>query len=181
MLAWHPLDPGGASFGTYVLVRVSDDRLEFRPSLAARAVLWLCRLPALVFLIIAVAAAIEGEWTAVALITALAVGWLGLSALVFRILHVFAIRVFDRGESKFWHVHGRDRAHVAALEDIRALQLIDEVVEGESTFTSRELNLVLRDQSRRPVIDHGDLDAVVESAQTLAQWLGVPILRSPRR
>ncbi len=43
------------------------------------------------------------------------------------------------------------------------------------SYYSYEINLVLHNASRVNVIDHGNHQAVIEDAETLAQALGVPL------
>ena len=92
--------------------------------------------------------------------------------------------VFDKREGRFWK--GRrapdevfDRTvikHLAALEEIHALQLISEQCSNSDgpSYRSYELNLVLKNGRRINVVDHGDQNKLREDAETLSAFLEVP-------
>ncbi|MEA1910514.1 MAG: hypothetical protein U9N32_02435 [Spirochaetota bacterium] len=68
------------------------------------------------------------------------------------------------------------------LTDIVALQIIAEHISGSSSssgssqsYRSYEINLVLRDAGRLNVIDHGRKIKLLEDAEKLASYLGVPV------
>ncbi|MCH7685413.1 MAG: hypothetical protein IH899_01815 [Planctomycetes bacterium] len=77
--------------------------------------------------------------------------------------------------------------YLGRLKDIHAVQLLSEqcmMSHASSTvstekvkvpFYSYEINLVLRDASRKNVIDQGNLDRNREDAKTLAQFLKVSL------
>jgi len=48
-------------------------------------------------------------------------------------------------------------------------------VSANRPFTSYELNLVLKDGSRRNLVDHGNLPALRDDARELAGFLIVPL------
>jgi hypothetical protein len=63
-----------------------------------------------------------------------------------------------------------------ALNTIVALQIIGENVRGsKSSFNSFELNLVLKDGSRKNIVDHGSLKSIVDDADLLSTFLDIPI------
>jgi len=69
------------------------------------------------------------------------------------------------------------------LREIVALQIISEYVRSSSSsssgrsssFRSYEINLILEDASRLNVIDHGNKIKLLEDAEALASYLGVPV------
>ena len=66
--------------------------------------------------------------------------------------------------------------HQFPLAKIVALQIIGEHIRDEDgSFNSFELNLVLTDNSRRNVIDHINLKAIIKDAKDLSNFLNVPI------
>lgn len=61
------------------------------------------------------------------------------------------------------------------LDDVKALQIIKERVKTKnSSFISYELNLVLKDASRVNVIDHSNYQSIMEDAQVIADFIGIP-------
>jgi hypothetical protein len=109
-------------------------------------------------------------------------GYAGLS-----LLYV-ALRptVFDKDAGYFWKsfrkpsrlMSGAGSKHFTPLSEIHALQLIAEKCSGgknQSSYFSYELNLVLKDGSRKNVFDHGSLGVVRKDAQELAAFLNRPI------
>lgn len=60
---------------------------------------------------------------------------------------------------------------IISLSDVHVLQILSEYVNGKSSFTSFELNLILKDSTRVNVIDHGNLEEIRNNAQTLANTL----------
>ena len=62
------------------------------------------------------------------------------------------------------------------LYQVHALQIIREYVRGnKSSYYSYELNLILKDGSRKNVVDHGSIKQLQKDAQTLGQFLGIPV------
>ncbi|UII25349.1 hypothetical protein LVD15_18860 [Fulvivirga maritima] len=64
------------------------------------------------------------------------------------------------------------------FKNAKALQIINEyVVTRESgAYNSFELNLVLDDYSRLNLMDHGDLNSLIEDAKKISKVLKVPIV-----
>jgi len=91
-------------------------------------------------------------------------------------------RVFDKQSGFYWK--GRDEPNqminpeyqkFTKLNEIYAVQLVSELVRGnKSSYTSYELNLVLKDRSRVNVIDHGNISSIREDAAILSGFLNVP-------
>lgn len=64
--------------------------------------------------------------------------------------------------------------------DVLGIQLLskeEKMASSEATWSSKthQLNLVLKDRSRLPVMCHGDRAAMEEDARTLAKWLRVQV------
>ena len=69
-----------------------------------------------------------------------------------------------------------------AFSDIAFLQLLEERVEGDDlSFSSFELNLVLRDGSRLNVVDHAKEDQLHGEAKQLARLLDCKVLADEPR
>lgn len=183
---WFSAASGGASFRTHRLVRPSAHRLEFAPTLAAKAfylVFFALGSGVLLFqfnrIRIAQAGFSEQDTLFPILVGAVfaAVGacmyWFGT-----------APRVFDRSLAAFWRgrraptpmalVEPSDSC--APLSSIHALQLLSEFVSGSKrAYYSYELNLVLDDARRINVVDHGNLERLRSDASALAQFLDIPV------
>ena len=62
------------------------------------------------------------------------------------------------------------------LNSIIAIQLNGEHVKNDKgSYKSFELNLVLKDGSRKNVVDHGNLKSIISDAEILSDFLDVPI------
>ena len=61
--------------------------------------------------------------------------------------------------------------------EIAAIQVIAERISGNkgSNYTSWEINLVSGDGQRLNVMDHGKKASIIEDAQRLGEFLGVPV------
>jgi hypothetical protein len=91
--------------------------------------------------------------------------------------------VFEKGRGVFWKgrkgpdeaIDSRDTRNFVRLDHVHAVQLIAEYISGKSSYYSYELNLVLEDGKRIPVVDYGNLGKIREDARTLALFLGRPL------
>ena len=71
-----------------------------------------------------------------------------------------------------------------SFNEIYAVQLISENVYSEDKsgyrrvyrFTSYELNLVLKNQERINIVDHGDKEVILFDARTISNVIGIPIM-----
>ncbi len=81
-------------------------------------------------------------------------------------------------------IHSQGIEQQGKLDDVYAIQLINERIQSSSsngrssTYTSYELNLILKDGSRVNVMDHGDAEDIEFSAKSLAGFLDVPIWKA---
>ena len=183
--AWTPLKSGGSNFRTHKLVMISTNRVEFRPTVFAYV---FCSI----FMLVGLGVMGGGfymlyeqgfEWE-VHNVFMIIFG--GVFALVGFVLMVFmgSPAVFDTMYGYFWK--GRKKADFGIghtypdkfteLNQIHALQIIAEHVRSsKSSYYSYELNLVLKDGSRKNVVDHGNIKRLREDALTLSQFLGRPV------
>ncbi len=179
---WVPAASGGASFRTHRLIQPSATRIEFAPTLGAKAFYLLffqlnririsqigfsdqvTLVPIFVGAVFAVAGA--------------CLYWFGTTS-----------RVFDQRFAAFWR--GRrmptpmelvERGDSSApLSSIHALQLLSEFVSGsKNSYYSYELNLVLNNGSRINVVDHGNLERLRGDANMLSQFLDKPVWDATR-
>jgi hypothetical protein len=183
---WYPAAPGGASFGTHRLVRVSANRVEFSATFSAKfffLIFFFAGLGVLGFQLNQVRigqAYLLSEDTLVPILVG------SVFAVVGGCLYWYGTtpRVFDQSRGSFWRGRkepamlgaGVRSENSTPLSSIHALQLLTEYVSGnKSSYYSYELNLVLGDGSRVNVVDHGNLERLRRDAQTLSQFLGKPI------
>jgi hypothetical protein len=185
---WGPASGGGASFGTHRLVGVDPHRMEFKATPGAIAFYAL-------FLVIGLAvlngfsyALASGslQWEGRGLMRLLPIALGATFAIVGGgMLYTGAAPiVFDRRRGEYWkgRVSPSDVADPRSLENraeldrVRALQIISEYCRSkDSSYYSYELNLVLEDGTRLPVVDHGDRDRLQADTATLSEFLGKPI------
>ncbi|WP_340105482.1 hypothetical protein [Rhodohalobacter sp. 8-1] len=189
-IKWTPMKKGGFNFRTHTLVRVSDLKMEFRPSITAKLVCG--AFASLGFFIPVYHHAVEdiidsqlGSLTE----SLLAVG-LGC-ILIFGGFKFWSMikgnRVFDKSSGRFIN-NGRDYRSVS-LDEIVALQHLHENVKRSdsslrsshkrTSFVSNELNLVLRSSNRVHAIDHSNRRKLRDDIESLAEFLGVPVWNHP--
>jgi hypothetical protein len=166
---WTPAKRGGASFRTRKLVNVNSNRLEFKASMAAIAFY-------LVFILIGLVIFFRLPFggfsfgmnkTMPFLLFSLAFVVIGCCMFYFGTTPI----VFDKQNGFFWK--GRKAPdnvsdkkaikHFSELDKIHALQILSEYCrdsksrsESESSYYSYELNLVLENNTRINVVDHGN-------------------------
>ena len=171
--------PGGANFCTRVLMRPSSFRLSFRISIPALLFALVFLLPGVALLL--AAPNLDPIWLMFLFGFIFAAAGAGL--LLFWTQPV----VFDRSRGYYWRGWRRfaditrDAKRSARLDDIVAIQLLGEHVtdsDGDS-YTSYELNLVLKSGERVHVVDHGSHTRISKDADTLAAFLKVPLRKHP--
>jgi hypothetical protein len=183
---WTPTKGGGTNFRTHKLVRITADRLAFRPT---AGMLIFCAL--FMFIGYGVAGGVsalqirEGTFalkaeTLVPLLLGAVFAAIGTGMLRASTKPI----VFDRRKGYFWKgrqapdevLNPETLKHIARIEDVHALQLVSEYCRGnKSSYYSYELNLVHKDATRTNVVDHGNVRKLREDAATLAQFLNKPV------
>ena len=182
---WTPAKGGGANFATRRLARAHPDRLEFRATLGARVFY-------LIFLLVGLGISIgvpvgwaHSESAGLAsLLIPMAIGL--VFAVAGGLMYYFGTKPirFDKSSGYYWRgrrdpslpLAGASPKDSVRIEEIHALQILSEYCSGDdSSFYSYELNLVLKDGRRMNVIDHGKYSRLREDAETLADFLDVPI------
>lgn len=179
---WTPLQRGGTSFASQRR-SVSASRFRWRPTAMVWALAAMFVLPALLVLVALLASGqVSGD----------PFSWiLPVIALLFI---AFGVRVpsrhrlpvvFDRGVGWYWRGEPRSQSsadigalsEAARLADLYALQLIGgQMNHGtHASWRTFELNLILQDGRRLPVITHGNLRRLREDAGALATWLALPL------
>lgn len=191
-VSWTPLARGGgASFCTHALRRDRDGRLVFRPTLG--------------FLLFGGLFLLLGLGLAIGIPTALVLGDQATSAGAFAVpligggifagvggaLLAIGARpvVFDPARGLVWRGwrdpasdDGRSGARrmVCRLDQVRAIQLVEETIVSSKgkRYRSTELILVRKDGERLLIVDHGDLVRLRRDAADLAEFLHVPVWES---
>lgn len=187
----EPLHRGGSGFRTHQLVEVHPNRLEFVATTTRR---WFHRAPLAAGLLAGFLAAFASSdlWDVLGQ-GAISVAFLAVGFWFHR--NARQPIVFDRHAGAFWMGKrpGPDpgsrtgREKFAPLSDIQSLQLLEKLVrsggsdQGDATFRSIELNLVLADGRRICVQDHGEISALRRDGETLAAFLGKPLWQVPGR
>ena len=188
---WTPVASGGANFRTHRLVQPSPNRVEFAPTIVAKAFYLLFLAIGsglLVFHLNRIRISQTGFSNQDTLVPILAGA---VFAVAGACMYWFgtAPRVFDQARAAFWR--GRraptpmgivERGGSSApLSSIHALQLLSEFVSGsKNSYYSYELNLILDDGSRINVVDHGNLERLRADADTLSQFLDKPLWDATR-
>lgn len=182
---WSPLKPGGASFCTRKLVRVSPHRYEFRAS--GGAIVFY-----LIFLLIGLGVSffsvsqmlLSGRFFTGDVLILGAVGL--VFALVGALMLYFGTRpvVFDKQYDCFWKgkipsdelLYATANELLMPFQEIHSIQLISEYISSnKSSYYSYEMNLVSKDGVRTNLVDHGTLEKIHEDANTLSEFLDVPV------
>lgn len=182
---WTPLKGGGTNFRTHNLIKVSDRKMEFSPSTGTRLFSGFLMgfglsIPVYHHQVQGVVDASYGPFLGAA------IAW-GFGGLFFWVGLRFWMRlkgkcVFDKSTGRFLN-DGQDY-RVVSLDELHAIQLIRERMtssdssvgsSSRSSFTSYELNLVLHDGRRAPVMDHSDRRQIRDDAEKLGEFLGVPV------
>ena len=185
---WSPLKPkGGANYRTRFLHPTGDDRVTFDPARMSKTIVLSVFAFGAVFLLIGSALTIiwmaggagkngGGSIFRFAGPGFLVGGLFCIAAGVFLKGQLLQVIVFDRQTGRYWQ--GSDKK-ASDLHDIHALQILEKRVKQSGpdggTFTSFELNVVASSGQRQNVIDHCELDALRDEAQTLAEFLRVPL------
>ena len=182
---WSPAKGGGSSFCTYKLISINPERIEFRPSTAAKLfytlfiVVGISLIISFLFTTLINGFSINGGTIVLLLVGAV---FTMIGGLMFYLNTVCV--VFDKQEGLFWKgpkppygvSDNEGSKNSVELLNIHALQLVSEYCTGDkSSYYSYELNLVLENGNRINVVDHGNKNKLREDTKILADFLGKPI------
>ena len=180
-IRWTPAVVGG-SIRTHRLKEISPGRIEF----IARG-RTLC-LP-VVFMAMGIIVMI-GEWLAVlnrnfdaaSVCIQFCVGIISflVGFLFFRKYttpHIFDLNsgYYWKSRSKVAPINMKEVGAHCRLQDIYAIQLLEEYCSGGNSGYSYELNLILKDGKRLNIIDHSQHAHLQSEAQRLGQFLNIPV------
>ncbi|WP_345972997.1 ankyrin repeat domain-containing protein [Sulfurimonas diazotrophicus] len=180
---WQPLGNSGYGFKTHRLVRVSEDRMEFRRSFQSLLLTLLFSVGAAGSLFLGFSGVL-GTKTDPLLFLLFSFSFSGLAVFFYfsgrkRIVIDKAISAFWRGKeepTKVINPHAINGYH--SLKNVHAVQLLKRFIPGDhdsKSFYKHELNLVFADGNRAAVIDHNDAKTVTKQGQRISDFLEVPL------
>ena|GEM_PF-787015 len=185
-VSWRPLKGGGTNFTTKRLKKVNVNRVEFKSTLGY--LLFTSTFAALGLWIVSLAfSEIPNDVTGIFMTFLVGGPFAGLG--VWMLWGALRPVVFDQFTGYFWKGWKSPREatdptaikECVALDDILALQMVKEYCStssgsrGSKSYHSYELNLVLKDRSRINIFDHGSYKHAIKDAETLAEFLDVPV------
>ena len=183
--SWEPLKKGGASFGTHRLVKTSERRLEFKPTIFAVVFYLIFALVGLGILGFVIVQEYQSGFALETDLVFLVIGGIIFSSVGIALGYLGTKPiVFDKEYGFYWKGKKRPNRDIeyshaelfTPLNDIHALQILSEYIKGnKSSYYSYELNLVLRDGSRLNVVDHGNLDKIREDSRKVSQFINRPV------
>ena len=180
-----PLKPGGANFKTNVLIQASPSKLIYKPSIGAALFSFIFLAVGMGVLFYALFPLFQSQIESVSIPWFLILfGLIFSGAGGFMFYMFYKPRVFDKQQGLYYTTYAfkghqsrrKQSENYLSLQSIIAIQIIGEHVKSDDgSYKSFELNLVLEDASRRNVVDHGNLKAIINDAEMLSEFLNIPI------
>ncbi len=179
---WKPIKGGGSRFRTFKLVKVNPDRMKFRTTIGAIIFSLIFALPGTALLTFLIPT-VDRSSIDIGIMLGLFLGLVFVSLGWYLFFRQMRPIVFDKQEGLFW-MGRKPQAELGTsestdkfvrLELIHALQIVAEYISGKNSFYSYELNLVLKNGNRINLIDHGRRKKLIEDAEILAEFLGIPL------
>lgn len=180
-----PLNFGGASFKTNVLIKESNSKLIYKPSLGAALFSFIFLAVGLGILFFGIIPLFKANPEIASINWFLLIfGLVFVGAGGFMFYSFYKPRVFDKQLGLYYtsysfRLHQNNKTQTdnyIQLKSIIAIQIIGEHVSSDDgSYKSFELNLVLEDSSRKNVVDHGNLKSIIDDAQVLSDFLNIPI------
>lgn len=177
-----PLKPGGSNFKTHTLVESSTSQLRYRPSVGGT--LFGFTFFAIGFGFIIYNMSFDNGLIhnpSLSNLFGLAFGLIFAFIGGYILYNLYQPRVFDKQSGYYYKGYNfkpneRELKHQFKLNSIIAVQIIGETISNsDGSYGSYELNLVLEDSTRRNVVDHGSLKAIIDDAYVVSAFLNVPI------
>lgn len=175
--SWAPMCGGGTNFKTRKLVSKGSNRIEFKNTLFMTILPFLLMVPFCVWIFVFFLK-VEVLIQILSLLPPL--GFMGFG--VFMYIRTKNKIVFDKTHGYYWKRKGdpnfnsMDEQSLVKLSEIVGIQLIQEYVSGnKNSYYSYEINLILSDNSRLNVIDHGHKNSIIRDSQQLADFLQKPL------
>ena len=183
---WTALKGGGQNFKSHNLIKLNDDRLQFR--IALSTAIFFIYMSGIGFLLLFAAMfgdrlGMDGSGSPlIGGLVGLFLGGLGLF-----LFNKARIRItIDKSYPALWKGN-TDPSKVinpgsidgyTSLKKLHAVQVIKEYISSpgnDEGYESYEINLVFHDGKRVHVVDHGDRQSIIEQSNQLADFLGVPL------
>ncbi|WP_179020286.1 hypothetical protein [Winogradskyella forsetii] len=180
-----PLKSGGANFTTHVLIEESSSKILYKPSIGVAFFNFAFLAVGLGVLFFGLYPLLnngfdfaEIEWFL------LLFGLIFATAGGLMFYFFYMPRIFDKQLGIYYKAYKIDVNTIRKdtskkyipLKSIIAIQIIGEHVKSDKgSYKSFELNLVLKDATRKNIIDHGNLKAIIIDAEILSQFLNIPI------
>ncbi|WP_405572184.1 hypothetical protein [Winogradskyella sp. Asnod2-B02-A] len=180
-----PLSSGGASFKTNVLIEASRSKLIYKPSIGAAIFGFIFLAIGLGVLFFSIYPLFKNNFNFAEVEWFLLIfGLIFATAGGFMYYMFYMPRVFDKQIGYYYKaykfkIHDSNKSASKSqipLKSIIAIQLIGEHIKNDKgSYKSFELNLVLKDGSRKNVVDHGNLKSIISDAEILSNFLNIPI------
>ena len=200
-VSWAPATRGGVGFRTRTMKQSGDQTIRFRPSSIALAIsagstafgLWLIArfvtpgISAEYYFLnfFGVIRAVYDRLAHQVDIAKISVTLFGLVFMTMGLVSLYKLLRpvrFDRFSRTFAKGYSFVRETSVSFNDIEAIQILSEHCRGaknnsnnSNSFTSYELNLVLKNKSRLTVVDHADVSEIRRNADVLSNMLSVPV------
>jgi len=183
-IAWSPLKPGGTSVRTYKLVRTASGdyvfRVSFGRSFASLAIFMAGGAAGLLYglYLLVIRWSPEGLFL---ILWGTLFGfplWWWLMLFLRRPVFDFRSRAYWRGRCNLRRLPDRRKLRdYTPFSEIAALQIVEERLHSQKggSYSSYELNMILKNGTRRNVVDHGDGVRLRQDAEVLAKSLSVPL------
>lgn len=181
-IEWTPAKGGGSNFGTHTLKETGMGRMEF---VAGRGTYLFSGVFMFVGSSVAIGTTIGALTSSeyIVMLFGVPFGLLFLFVGYFIMKSLTMPRIFDKNAGFYWrgkkeseYENEKDIKESCKLREIHALQLISEYIHSnKSNYYSYELNLILEDNRRINVIDHGNIHQLREDAHKLSHFLHVPL------
>jgi len=187
---WTPLVGGGRSYQSHKLVRVNDDRIQFKTTVKV-AIFFLFLSATGVFTIYLTLFG-EGDSNP---IVGLGLGLFMIVLGLFLFMRSTKRITFDRSLKALWKgkedpakmINPSGIDGYVSLKKLHAIQIIKELVESDSLhdedgfstqnddFLSYELNLIMNDGKRINVLDHGHKQSIENQAYAISDLFDIPV------
>jgi len=178
---WGPAKSGGTNFKTNSLVKVSSSVYRYQLSIGGKIFIGIFGLVGFVVFTVAASLLLSSNPTGFFLL---------FFSLVFMAAAYFMYRsmgtpiVLDRTMGVIWKGKNPPKFtgdqsvnnEVIYINDVHAIQIISEWIRSnKNSYTSYEINLVLKDATRFNLVDHGNKQQILSDAQELSEFFGKPL------
>lgn len=187
---WQPAKAGGTNFCTHRLEHVSMDRMEFNARGSALLFPFAFMVMGLVVGFVMFGQGLKEN--PLMILVGCIIGSIFFAVGYWLMRDWTTPIVFDKNLRHFWrgkleNTHQLSTGNTenikefCLLEDIHAIQLLSESCSSassqgrSSTYQSYELNLIKQNGERIHVVDHGNKKHLIDDANKLGHFLGVPV------